>query len=852
MSPSSIHSGHRAHRDLPAVFEVARGAWLWAARVPYLPDIGYDRDQIESPVSIAGYHALAEAVAATAPGGSAVQIRLLGSGELDGEPGVVRPVMIGRGRSESSAQRLAALARATVPTEVALEPIATREELDALLHHVAVPQEPLAAAAEVRRRIEEVDPVPGSALADSRMSPGVLRWNSDPFGLRMASTVLSRHRPRAVIVLHMEPATPSLALLDSLDAVVREITAVADPADNPLRRQIALDNLRRLRNLPRAALQVRIAVAAEGGIEPGLLESIGISSTSEEAFVVVRPQNEFDHLWLTELFQTATARWWGGTDDPLIDELQRICDTAEAASLVRLPAPLRGGSPGLSSVPLSTLPRSALTDMMEGPAVYLGPGTGGGKVVLTLAEINRHLLVSGLPGFGKTVTTQRILARLWQEHGIPSLVIDPAKTDYDQLTAALGEDALHVRLTPDEPGFNPFAVPQGVSPHSHAGRVLAAFDSALGLSGHWPMGYVTLARGLFAAYENFDDAGSPTLRSLYAQVGDTLRRTSLAGPDGANARAALLARLEFLARGPLGAALIGGPDGGVDWGDLLSRPVVIELRDFSGPAERALTFALLLAGLISYREAHPTPGRLGHVTVLEEAHRVLRQAEEESEGVRLFVEAIAEMRGSGEGFIIVDQAPTQLHAGVLKHSGSILTHRLVDPSERSVVGSAVLLDERQQQDLARLAIGQAVLFSSRRVASTVVDVDDTAIIEEARGSADRRSHLAAERSIELPFCIGCLYTCVHERNGRRLSGQFPPRTLDPAAVVDHFSQKTRDRGLARCATGMAGAGAWTGSLSDFLVWLRRVEDHLQRSQAPRNAELPKVRESETPGGSDER
>jgi len=257
----------------------------------------------------------------------------------------------------------------------------------------------------------------------------------------------------------------------------------------------------------------------------------------------------------------------------------------------------------------------------------------------------------------------------------------------------------------------------------------------------------------------------PTLRSLDAQVGDTLRRSNLTGPEAGNVR------------------------------------------------------ALLLAGLISYREANAITGGLGHVTVLEEAHRVLRDSTQESEGVRLFVEAIAELRGSGEGFVIVDQAPTLLHPGVLELSGWVLTHRLIDPHERAIVGAAVLLDERQQQDLARLELGQAVLFSSRRAISVVVDVDAGdaahgelfALPTQAAHAAARdgaRRSLVADGGIELPHCIGCRQMCLRVERARRPIAAHPPTLAEPQPVRVLPAQGVTSRPHRRTVLRRATFLAW--------------------------------------------
>lgn len=805
--------------------------------MPYLPDVGHDLDKIESPDALVGYHALAEAVALSAPAGSAVQIRLLSSGLRDENLGQISPYVLGRAHTEEGAHILASLVRATLPSEIVLEPIASSEQLEKLLEHVDVSNGKLASVAEVRRRIEELDPSQGLAIQDGLVRPGLMRWNPTPTGLRVACTTIAKQVERFAIVLHMEPTTPSVGLLVSLDELVSEVVATGLTPANPLRETVANDYLRRLRSLPRAALHVRVLIASSETIEPGVIESVGISLTSEGAFSAARPASDRDLLLASEMLRKLVARWWGGTNDDVLDELQGITDTAEAARVVRLPVPIRGGSPGLPSAPLVTLPRSAIQPAgNESQRIPLGMSAGGGEFSLGLSEINRHLLVCGLPGFGKTVTVQRLLAKLWFSQGVPFLVLDPAKTDYSELADLLGADATYLRLTPAQWAFNPFAVPEGVSPQAHAGRILAAFDSTFSLSQNWPLGYISLARGLFASYEEMTSGGGkpvPTLRSLYARLGDTLRRTRLAGPDGENVRAALLSRIEFLSRGPLGAALLGGESAGIDWGSLLSKPVIVEMREFGGPSERNLVFALLLAGLISFREAQGNSGgNLAHVTVLEEAHRVLRSGQEGNEGIRLFVEAIAELRGSGQGFVIVDQAPTQLDPGVLKLCGSILAHRLVDAHERSVVGASVLLDARQTDDLARLRTGEAVVYTSERVSSALIRVDGSR--GDSRGEGrPRAGHSLSTGHIQMPYCVGCRATCEYEWPGRVLAAHFPPTSSDVRPLLEQYLGKTPNVDLARCATATGVGKRWASDLPSFQVWLQKLDDEVEaRRRSP--------------------
>lgn len=713
------------------IFQLEPGKWFWGAVIPVLPDIGSDHDRVDSSNFIGGYKALAESIANEPPGTVALQIRLNTTGEKNGHLGSITPMVLGRSESIEGATRLWHLARATLPAEIDLRALETKDSLVAAIRHVDF-QERRSTLLEVRRRIEELSPYRPDALRYQRESPGVMRWQSELFGLRHTSAVLAQHPCPATVLLHMEPAEPSLDTLEFLDAEVRRLLDEPRELMNPLREQTVNTYRRWLRDLPRAALHIRVGVAAAGPVTAGLPQSIGVELTERESFEIVKPYSTESRRTAEELFTTATANWWGESDEPSIDELLGLADTSEAAQIVRFPTPARGGTPGLPSARITTLPRSAQEQDSLGSldprrtTYHLGHAVGGGTTGLSSRELNQHLLVCGLPGFGKTVTVQSLLYRLWTgKERIPFLVLDPAKTDYARLASALGPDARFIELSPTNIAFNPFGVPANSTALSHASRVLAAFDAALRLSSHWPLGYITLARAVYRVYDRFPEGGcAPTLALLRREIELVLKESKFQGSDGANVRASLLGRIDYLSNGPLGNALKGDEKHVIDYAELFSHPTIIQFRGFTGPTERSLIFALLLAGLISYREANPAEGGLCHLTVLEEAHRVLAGGNDaSSEGIRLFVEAIAEQRSSGEGYIIVDQAPSLLHPGVSKLAGSVLSHRIVDAAERESVGSAVLLDARQQSDLARLPNGQAILYSADRFSSVVVEIE---------------------------------------------------------------------------------------------------------------------------------
>ena len=112
---------------------------------------------------------------------------------------------------------------------------------------------------------------------------------------------------------------------------------------------------------------------------------------------------------------------------------------------------------------------------------------------------------------------------------------------------------------------------------------------------------------------------------------------------------------------------------------------------------------------------------LHHLTVLEEAHNLLKRSssEQDEEGgnllgksVEMISNAIAEMRAYGEGFVIADQAPGLLDMAVIRNTNTKIIHRLPDLSDRELAGFAANLTERQITEIARLPRGVAAVYQN--------------------------------------------------------------------------------------------------------------------------------------------
>lgn len=110
---------------------------------------------------------------------------------------------------------------------------------------------------------------------------------------------------------------------------------------------------------------------------------------------------------------------------------------------------------------------------------------------------------------------------------------------------------------------------------------------------------------------------------------------------------------------------------------------------------------------------------LRHVTVLEEAHNLLRatsnvQSQESSnlagKSVEMLSAAIAEMRTYGESFIIADQSPSLLDRSAISNTNTKIVMNLPNKSDREISAHSIGLTEEQSNELSKLKTGDAVVY----------------------------------------------------------------------------------------------------------------------------------------------
>lgn len=347
-------------------------------------------------------------------------------------------------------------------------------------------------------------------------------------------------------------------------------------------------------------------------------------------------------------------------------------------------------------------------------------------------SLTAHTLITGSTGSGKSNTVYQILGEA-RKNGVAFLVIEPAKGEYKHIFGSDPEVAVfgtNPMLTPML-RINPFSFPKEIHILEHLDRLIEIFNVC------WPM-YAAMPAVLKNAVEkSYVDCGWDLVRSkntydekLYPSFADVARNikeiidTSEYDSDNKGAyKGSLLTRLQSLTNGING--MIFTCDEIADT-DLFDKNVIIDLSRVGSSETKSLIMGMLVLKLQEHRTATATGmnEKLKHITVLEEAHNLLKRTSTEQasesanlqgKSVEMLANAIAEMRTYGEGFIIADQAPGLLDLSVIRNTNTKIIMRLPDRMDRELAGRAANLNDDQIIELAKLPCGVAAIYQNEWV-----------------------------------------------------------------------------------------------------------------------------------------
>jgi hypothetical protein len=369
-----------------------------------------------------------------------------------------------------------------------------------------------------------------------------------------------------------------------------------------------------------------------------------------------------------------------------------------------------------------------------------------GEFAVPLATLNRHALVTGATGAGKSQTVRHLLEQLTGA-GLPWLVIEPVKSEYPAVagrlarpagaagpgpsTAVPGPGAAVTVINPADPAaipfsVNPLAPEPGYPVQAHIDMVRALFLAAFDADEPFPQ---IMSQALQRVYGECGwdvvtggrvpgaAAGPviPTLTQLQQAALAVIEEVGYGAQLQADVRGFVDVRLRSLRIGSAGRFFEGGHPG--DVAALLDRNVVLAIEDVANDEDKAFLMGTLIIRLVEHLRLRARTGRqegLRHVIVIEEAHRLLRAGREgraSAHAVELFASMLAEIRAYGEGLVIAEQIPAKLVPDAVKNTALKVVHRLPARDDRDLVGAAMNLDEDQSRQVVSLPPGVAAVFA---------------------------------------------------------------------------------------------------------------------------------------------
>lgn len=360
-------------------------------------------------------------------------------------------------------------------------------------------------------------------------------------------------------------------------------------------------------------------------------------------------------------------------------------------------------------------------------------------VKLDRNSLASHTFITGSTGAGKSNTVFKILKEATKYDKVKYLVVEPAKGEYKDVLGGR-EDVTVYGTNPNITKLlkiNPFSFPDDILVSEHIDRLVEIFNVC------WPM-YAAmpaiLKDAVIRAYEScgwdIDTSENryrifPNFTDVLREIRNVLAESEYSADNKGDYTGALVARIKSLTNGINGQIFSGEEVSGAD---LFEKNVIVDLSRVGSTETKSLIMGLLVMKLQEYRISEGKPGNsdLKHITVLEEAHNLLKRTstEQSSEtanllgkSVELIANSIAELRSFGEGFIIADQSPGLLDMSVIRNTNTKIIHRLPDFSDRELVGKAASLNDEQIIELAKLPVGVAAVYQNDWISPVLCKVE---------------------------------------------------------------------------------------------------------------------------------
>lgn len=350
------------------------------------------------------------------------------------------------------------------------------------------------------------------------------------------------------------------------------------------------------------------------------------------------------------------------------------------------------------------------------------------ELLLNRQAMASHTFITGSTGTGKSNAVYHLLDEITKNGQTTFLVVEPAKGEYKNVFGNCTDVQVFGTNPRETPllRMNPFAFPENIHILEHIDRLVEIFNAC------WPM-YAAMPAVLKDAIErSYQKVGwdlrnsesekgiFPTFFDLLDILPGVIEESHYSKDTQSDYVGALCTRVKSLTNGIYGSVLCA--EDALSDAEMFDQNVIVDLSRVGSMETKSLLMGILVMKLQEYRMCSSgMNSRLCHVTVLEEAHNLLRKtsAEQSQEGanlqgksVEMLANAIAEMRTYGEGFIIADQAPGLLDMSVIRNTNTKIILRLPDKEDRKLVGKSAALKEAQIDELSKLPLGVAAVYQN--------------------------------------------------------------------------------------------------------------------------------------------
>lgn len=252
------------------------------------------------------------------------------------------------------------------------------------------------------------------------------------------------------------------------------------------------------------------------------------------------------------------------------------------------------------------------------------------KVELDVNSLAMHTFITGSTGSGKSNAVYHLLDEI-KKKDIPFLVVEPAKGEYKDVfknVKCYGTNPLIGELL----RINPFSFPEGIHVLEHIDRIVEIFNVC------WPM-YAAMPAVLKESIENaYKSAGwdldvsenekveglFPTFDDVLRELHTTINSSEYSSDTKGDYIGSLATRLKSLTNGINGRIFVSDE---MNLAELFDESAIIDISRVGSVETKSLIMGLVVMKLQEYRMANAEGMNvpLKHITVLEEAHNLLKK-----------------------------------------------------------------------------------------------------------------------------------------------------------------------------------------------------------------------------------